>query len=404
MAVIFKYLITTALWCGLLAPTIAKPGLASDSTAFTIGLNADMSSASAESGEAIRRGMVVAIDEINAAGGVLGKRLQLKVRDHRGNPARGIDNIDAFATEDDVIAVMGGLHTPVTMAELPSVHRNNLIYLVPWAAGTNIIDNGHSPNNVFRVSVRDEYAGRYLAQEAQRRGYKNVGLLLEQTGWGRSNETALQKVAREIGLTISGVQWFSWGVKDLRLQIEALRTSGAEIVVLVANAREGAVAASAVAAMTDPQRLAIISHWGITGGKFAQMLGKDIEAIDLTFLQTYSFLRPTRPQHADAFLARYFALFPSNRAKPQDIRSPVGTAHAYDLTHMLARAAAQAGSVEPDKLRHAMENLGTYEGLVKVYDPPFTSTRHDALTQADFTLARFLPSGAIVPENQPEQR
>jgi len=367
---------------------------------FTIGLDADMSSASAESGEAIRRGMVVALEEINAAGGVLGKPLQLKVRDHRGNPARGIDNIDAFSAEDDIIAVMGGLHTPVTMAELPSVHRNNLIYLVPWAAGTKIIDNGYVPNNVFRVSVRDEYAGRFLAQEAQGRGFKTVGLLLEQTGWGRSNETAFQKVAREINLKISGVQWFSWGVKDLRMQIEALRSSGAEVILLVANAREGAVAASAVASMTEQQRLPIISHWGITGGKFAEMLGGDIESIDLTFLQTYSFLRPTRPERANAFLTRYYTLFPQDRPKPQDILSPVGTAHAYDLTHMLARAVAQAGSVEPNELRHALENLGRYEGLLKVYDPPFTSSHHDALSQTDFTLARFLRGGVIVPVNR----
>lgn len=374
--------------------------MASDQDVFTIGLNADMSSASAESGEAIRRGMVVAIDEINATGGVLGKPLQLKIRDHRGNPARGIDNIDAFGAQDDIIAVMGGLHTPVTMAELPSIHRNNLIYLVPWAAGTQIIDNGHSPNNVFRVSVRDEYAGRFLAQEAQRRGFKTIGLLMEQTGWGRSNETTLQSVAHGIGLKVSDVQWFSWGVKNLRLQTEALRSSGAEVIILVANAREGTVAASAVASMTKAQRLPVISHWGITGGKFAEMLGDDIETIDLTFLQTYSFLQPTRPERANAFLTRYYALFPQDRPKPQDIRSPVGAAHAYDLTHMLARAVAQAGSVEPDKLRHALENLGRYEGLVKVYDPPFTSSRHDALTQDDFTLARFLRGGAIIPEKR----
>ena len=395
-----KLVASAVLWGGLLTSFAATPLVASAGEAFTIGLDADMSSASAESGESIRRGMVVAIDEINAAGGVLGKPLQLKVRDHRGNPARGIDNIDAFGAQDDIIAVMGGLHTPVTMAELPSIHRNNLIYLVPWAAGTKIIDNGHAPNNVFRVSVRDEYAGRFLAQEAQRRGFKTIGLLMEQTGWGRSNETTFQNVAREIGLKISGVQWFSWGVKDLRLQIESLRSSGAEVIILVANAREGTVAASAVASMTEQQRLPIISHWGITGGKFAEMLGDDIEAIDLTFLQTYSFLQPTQPARANAFLARYYALFPQDRPKPHDIRSPVGAAHAYDLTHMLARAVAQAGSVEPDKLRHALENLGRFEGLVKVYDPPFTSSRHDALTQDDFTLARFLRGGAIIPEKR----
>jgi len=397
MAFLSRFLITAGLCLGLQVSLLATVPSASAGETLRVGLDADMSSASAESGEAIRRGMVVAIDEINEAGGLLGKPLELVVADHRGNPARGMDNIENFAAMDGMVAVMGGLHTPVAMAELAAIHRNNLIYLVPWAAGTKVVDNGYTPNNVFRVSVRDAYAGRFLAEEAKRRGFKTIGLLLEQTGWGRSNEAAFKTVGKEIGLTISNVQWFSWGVKDIRLQIEALRNSGAEAILLVANAREGAVAARTVAQLAPQQRLPIISHWGITGGQFTQMVGKDLEAIDLTFLQTYSFLRPPRPERARAFLARYYALFPGDRHEPQDIRSPVGTAHAYDLMHLLARAISKAGSVDPDKLRFALENLGSYEGLIKLYNPPFTATSHDALTQADFSLARFLPSGAIIP-------
>lgn len=64
-----------------------------------IGLDADITAQRA--GEAIRRGIVLAIDEINGAGSVLGRRLELVVRDYRGNPARGIDNIEELATLDD---------------------------------------------------------------------------------------------------------------------------------------------------------------------------------------------------------------------------------------------------------------------------------------------------------------
>jgi len=62
-----------------------------------VGLDADTSSGSARSGESIRRGILLAMDEINGQGGVLGRPLQLVVKDHRGNPARGVDNIEDFA-------------------------------------------------------------------------------------------------------------------------------------------------------------------------------------------------------------------------------------------------------------------------------------------------------------------
>lgn len=116
-----------------------------------IGLDADMSSGSAKAGEAIKRGMEIAVDEINGQGGVLGRNLDIIVKDHRGNPARGVDNLEELARTENLVAVMGGLHTPVAMHELKTIHKNGLPFLVPWAAGTPVVANGFDPNFVFRV-------------------------------------------------------------------------------------------------------------------------------------------------------------------------------------------------------------------------------------------------------------
>ena len=189
--------------------------LGDDDNPIVIGLDADMSSGSAEAGESIRRGAVLAISEINTAGGVLGRPLQLVVKDHRGNPARGIDNLEELSQIENLVAVLGGLHTPVMLAELDTIHKHQLVSLVPWAAGTPIIDNGRDPSYVFRVSVRDEFAGGVLIDFVQRAGYTRPGLLLERTGWGRSNEKAIGDALRDRGLTSAGTKWFDWGIDDL---------------------------------------------------------------------------------------------------------------------------------------------------------------------------------------------
>ena len=361
-----------------------------------IGLDADMSSAASESGIAIKRGIEVAIEEINAAGGVLGRPLKLVVRDHRGNPARGKDNIEEFADMRNLVAVVGGIHTPVAMAELDMIHKNKILYLGAWAAGTPVVDNGFDPNYVFRVSVRDQYAARFLLEAALKRGYKKPGLLLERTGWGRSSEKAFIEAAVGRGADIAGVQWLNWGAKDLNPQIGALAQAGADVIMLVTNPSEGVIAVKNIAAKPAEKRLPIISHWGITGGAFVKRVGSDIADINLSFLQTVSFMDPPRPEKAAAFLDRYFKMYPDVKTA-EDIRSPVGTAHAYDLVHMLARAIAKAGTIDRSAVRDAMENLGRYDGLVRAYDPPFTAARHDALDVTDFSLARFRPDGAIVP-------
>ncbi len=74
--------------------------------------------------------------------------------------------MESCAAMSNVVAILGGIHTPVAMDELKTIHELQMIYLGPWAAGTPVVKNGHSPNYVFRVSVRDEYAGAFLVGSA----------------------------------------------------------------------------------------------------------------------------------------------------------------------------------------------------------------------------------------------
>jgi branched-chain amino acid transport system substrate-binding protein len=78
-------------------------------------LDDDMMSASAQEDKAIRRGIVWMIDEVNDARGVLGRKFELHICDHRENSARSIDNIEDLAGIQSVVAVVGGIHTLVVM-------------------------------------------------------------------------------------------------------------------------------------------------------------------------------------------------------------------------------------------------------------------------------------------------
>jgi branched-chain amino acid transport system substrate-binding protein len=361
-----------------------------------VGLDADMSSGASLGGEAIRLGVVLAMDDINSRGGVLGRPLKLVIRDHRGIPARGVDNMEDFAKMDQLVAVVGGSHTPVALAELESIHRNKILYLGPWAAGTPIVANKYQPNYVFRVSVRDEHAGGFLIGAARDRGFKKPGLLLWRTGWGRSNEKAMKAALSRIGMGFAGVQWFNTGQQDITQQINALAASGADVIMLVAGPADGLVAIRNIADMPENSRLPVISHWGITGGGFFDKAPDDIAKVDLSFLQTISFFQPPFPDRAQRLYKAYCDKFGPCKSKA-DLRAPVGTAHAYDLIQMLGMAIKKAGSVDRAKIHTAMESLGRYEGLMRNYDPPFTATRHDALDARDFNLCRYDGNGAIVP-------
>ena len=377
----------------ILAPVQAADKVISP---ILIGLDADLSAGVALGGEAIRRGAVIAIDEINSAGGLLGRSLKLVVRDHRGNPDRGVDNINDFAKMADLVAVMGGVHTPVAMAELEVIHDHDLIYLGPWAAGTGVVDNGYDPSFVFRASVRDEFAGEFLIRAAVERGSKRPGLLLWQTAWGRSNETAMLEALAARGTKPAGIEWFNTGARSVTKQLEALRRAGADAVLLVAQPDGAITTVKDMAAMSAENRLPLIAHWGFTGGRFHHAVRSQLDMVDLVFLQTFSFFDPPFPKRAKRLLDAYCRRFSACNG-PADVFSPVGTAHAYDLVHLLALAIEKAGVIDRPKIRRALEELGRYEGLVRNYDPPFTPERHDALDESDFRLAIYDEDGAIVP-------
>lgn len=372
------------------------PGDTINPKSLKIGLDAAMSGDFAKSGVSIWRGMVLAVDEINTNGGLLGRKLQILVKDHKANPARGVNHIQDFSTRDRFLAVMGGMHTPVMLHELPALHDNKIVSLVPWAAGTNIVDNGHNPNYVFRLSVRDAFAGPFLVKKLVDAGYDNPALFLENTGWGRSNREALTEALQKRGLSPSTVSWFNWSEKTFRDDIEQARDEGADIIVFVGNAPEGTTLVKSMTDLGTSKRLPILSHWGITGGQFFENTRSALSKIQLRVLQTRSFLDPSDTEYARVKLQIYCEKFGCSEPDVNNIFAPVGTAHAHDLVHLLGRAVRKANSMEPTEIRVAMENLKEWQGIVRNYDQPFSSTNHEALTMNDLRLTRFDSSGGLV--------
>jgi len=363
-----------------------------------IGLDADMSAVAKEGGIAIKRGAQIAIEEINENGGLLNRTLKLVVKNHRGNPARGINNIKQLSKLKGLVAVIGGVHTPVALKELPIIHQNNIIYLDPWAAGTPIVDNGYEPNYVFRVSVRDAEAAKVMIPHAKNLGINNIGLLLERTGWGRSNEKSLTIAAKLHKVEIAHIAWFNWGQKSVENEITQLIKSGAKAIILVANAPEGALIAKTILKLSE--KLPIISHWGIAGGNFVDRVGlNNLKQLNISVLQTYSFAKPSNYKLNSQVLKRYQKKY-NNNILAKEIPGAVGTAHAYDLVHLLAKAIYSAQSTDRALIRDELEKLPAYTGLLKTYQPAFTKAQHDALLSNDYIMSTFDDSGNLIPTKE----
>ena len=371
-----------------------------DKPPVLVGLDAEFGLDNSISAQAIELGLRTAMAEVNAAGGVLGgRKLELVTKDHRSIPARGIRNIKELAAMPDVVAVFGGRFSPVLIEQLPTLAAARLPFIAVWSSADAIVENGSQPNYLFRVSLRDSLAMPHMFKSAERRGLNRVGLLLTSTSWGRSNQAAAERYAGSGKGRARIVQtaWYNWRDSTLMPGYQRLLAASAQAVVLVANDDEAAILVKEIAALPPAQRLPVISHWGVTGGNFVSQAGPALQQVDFSVIQTFSFFHAD-PKPLATFMKTLATLSPVRRI--EDIRAPVGVAHAYDGLHLLARAIELAGSAERPAVRDALERLGSYRGLVRRYNPPFTPDRHEALGPEQLLMARFRPDGVLVPDRR----
>jgi branched-chain amino acid transport system substrate-binding protein len=367
----------------------AVPAQAQSTIKF--GLVAAMSGQSAKSGEAIQRGLSVAVDEINAAGGLLGKKVELVVRDDESNPAKGAVAARELVQREKAVALFGGLDTPVSLAIVPFANSSKVPFMGVWAAGTPITRNGAAENYVFRVSAVDELVDKAIVDYAVKKyATKKPGMILINNPWGESNEAGLKAALAAKGMSYAGIEKFETNDVDVVPQLTRLKQAGADALFLVANVAPSSQVVKSLDRMSWD--VPVVSHWGPAGGRFTELAGPS--AAKVHFIQTYSFSGKLSPR-GERVLAALKAKYPEIKSMA-DVTPAVGIANAYDAMHLLAAAVQKAGSIEGPKIREALYAIDKYDGLIKSYAKPFSSSNHDALSAEDYIFTHF-QEGEIIP-------
>ncbi len=359
-----------------------------------IALSADLSASAATAGHAIRRGAALAIEAINRDGGVLGRPLALVVHDHRGNPARGTDDMRAIVGDDEVVAALVGLHSAVALAQAAEASAAKLPLLVPWAAATGLVENGLAPNPVFRVSANDREVAEFLIDSAQARGLTRPGLLLENSAWGRSNESALRHIAAVKGVELAAVRLMPLGGAEAMAQLESILEAGADSLVLALNPTEGTELVKAMASLPAQRRRPMLSHWGLTGRNLFHTCRELLPDVDLSFLQTFSFRHPVAPGTAARAIALCRDTF-DDCAEPERLAGQNGIGQAHDAVLLIAAALRIAGKPSRAAVLEALPRIEVVEGLLKRYQHPFASGHREGLSKSDYRLGRYLDDGTI---------
>jgi branched-chain amino acid transport system substrate-binding protein len=390
--------------CSIFILTFSIPLLAAPER-LKIYLDADRTGHK-ESSIAIEQGFKVAFAQAdNKLGGI---PVEFVILDHRGNVGRSKKNMDRFVNDPNAIAFVGGLHSPPLIKYRDFINESKILTLVPWAAGGPITRYPSKDNTVFRLSVDDQKVGQHLVDFAMQQQCKKPHMMLEDTGWGKSNQRSITKAFKNYSQESIGETWFSWGIKETqaRILLDTVKKEKVDCLFMVAGAQEGALIVQAVADLN--LELSIYSHWGITGGSFAQKVPYEVRnQANLQFIQScFNFYSSPETAFNKKVFADAQTMFPEHFAS-KSIKAPAGFVHGYDLATIFI-SAAKGISFSDDivqdrmKIKLALESLSQpIPGLIKEYNQPFSefSTNnpdaHEALGANDLCMAIYDQDDAV---------
>jgi len=345
-----------------------------------IGYTADQSgSGVAELGIAGRWGFEAAIEDVNKAGGILGKKVVGVIRDDQGTPPKAIQTVQDLLDSEKVQALVGPANSGNALAWLHIPQQKKIPVVVPIGTATEITTRyAKEPQNyLFRISMVDREQVSLLAAYAVKASKgKKIAVLADSTGYGQGGIKDATEVLALHGVKPVAVEKYGPKDTDMTSQLNKIKAAGADTVIIYGIA-DGA--AQVVRSMEKINYLPItLGTWGNLSSLFPKMTGPKLsEHLIMAASTTEDTSDKTR-----ALGERVRKNFPALTCFPC-------AAQAYDSVMLLAAAMKQANSTEGEKVAAALENLSGVQGVIKTYDKPFSKTMHEGLHVGDFYLARW---------------
>ena len=368
---------------------MALPAYAADP--IKVGLSGPFTGGSASMGVSMRDGAKLAADEINKAGGVLGRPIQLIERDEEAKNELGVQVSQELINKEQVVATLGYINTGVALASQRFYQEAEIPVINNVATGTLIakqfVPPDYKNNYIFRTSANDIIQSGMIANEAIKvQGFKKPAILADSTNYGQLGRADLEKALTAMNVKPVATEKFNIGDTDMTAQVLRAKEAGADVILTYGIGPELAQIANAMAKLG--WKVPLVGSWTLSMASFIDTAGAngDGALMPQTFIQM-----PTTPRRK-AFIEAYQKAYGVDR-----MPSPVSAAQGYDSVYLLAAAMKQAGSTDGRKVRAALENLDAkVEGVVTTYDKPFSATDHEAIT-SNIPVFGLVKGGRVVP-------
>jgi branched-chain amino acid transport system substrate-binding protein len=363
--------ISTRLVALLAAALFATSAFAADP--IKIGVYGPYSGGSSPMGLSMRNGVRLAADEINAKGGVMGRKIELVERDDQAVNERGAQVMQDLVSNEKVAAVLGPINTGVALAsyKYPMEAKIPLLINVSAGAPVNELFKDYPDNFVFRIAAGDPIQAEMIVSEGvEKRKFKKVALLCDDTNYGQNGRQKMEDALASRKMTAVYVGKFKIKDTDMTPQLQEARKAGAESILAYGIGPELAQVANGMQKLG--WKVPMIGSWTLSMSNFIDAAGANGDGA--TMPQTFIQHGASSPK-AKQFIGDYQKKFTVER-----IPSAVAAAQGYDSMYVLAQAIEQAGGTEGPKIKAALEDLRKpYSGVIATWAKPFSKTDHEAI-------------------------
>lgn len=385
------------LFCFL--ATLALSGATLAAEAIRIGVTGPFTGGSAPMGLSMRDGIRLAAKEINAAGGVLGRQIELVERDDEARPQRGAQVVQELINRERIHAALGVVNTGVGLACQRYYQEARIPMITSVATGSILTQQFRPPEHydhyIFRISANDTLQAEMIAAEAvDRQRLKRVAIFHDTTNYGQFGRDDLEQALSRRGVKPVAIEKFNIDDKDMSSQLQRAKAVGAQAILTYGIGPELAQIANGRAKMG--WNVPMVGSWPLAMSNFIDNAGPNGEGARMP--QTFIEDSPN-PRHR-AFVDNFRKLTGLPR-----MLSPTAAAQGYDSMLLLAAAIRQAGSTSGPAIREALESLTTrVEGVVQTYDRPFSRLNHEAIRTLSIPVMGEVRGGRVTYAYEEQRR
>ncbi len=332
---------------------VIPPAFGQEKKPVTIGAVQPLTGWAALGGKNVVAGMKIALEKVNAAGGILGRPLDLIIEDGKADPVESVNAVEKLIRRDKVPAIIGCWASSATLAAMPIVERNKIPLLVETATAPMITDKKN--RWVFRFTSNNDIDGLLMEQYlVPNLGFKKAAYLAVNNDWGRSMVKAVSEIMKKTGGEVVMAEYCGGAEANFTPMLTRIKGAGADTM-FITNTLNGITLI-----LKQYHELGMKMNLFITSGmsveELVHLAGK--EAVEgAYFFERFvaSSPPPGKEKESQEMIGAYKKMYPDGFAYAD-------VAMGYDSVQIMAQAVQRAGGPDPIKIRDALEKTD-YPGV-----------------------------------------